>query len=89
MPFLGKHEIDEENLEIAAADTAIAIHGIFEKHKKVHFWDDEDAQKQIVNEIDDYFYDELKTERGIELLLDPMDDIIERVMQVAKHRGYK
>ncbi len=89
MPFLGKHKIDEENLETAAADTAIAIHGIFEKHKKVHFWDDEDAQKQTVNEIDDYFYDELKTERGIELSLDQMDDIIERVMQVAKHRGYK
>ncbi len=89
MPFLGKHEIDEENLETAAADTAIAIHGIFEKHKKVHFWDDEDAQKQTVNEIDDYFYDELKTERGIELSLDQMDDIIEKVMQVAKHRSYK
>lgn len=72
-----------------AADTAIAIHGIFEKHRKVHFWDDEDAQKQAVNEIDDYLYDELKTERGIELSLDQMDDIIEKVMQVAKHRSHK
>ncbi|MDA8133512.1 MAG: type I restriction endonuclease subunit R [Desulfobacteraceae bacterium] len=72
-----------------AADTAIAIHGILEKHRKVHFWDDEDAQKQAVNEIDDYLYDELKTERGIELSLDQMDDIIEKVMQVAKHRSYK
>ncbi|MGI6169963.1 MAG: type I restriction endonuclease subunit R, partial [Christensenellales bacterium] len=60
-PFLEKHELGEEGLESAAADTAIAIHGILEKHKKVHFWDDEDAQKQAVNEIDDYLYDELKT----------------------------
>jgi type I restriction enzyme R subunit len=88
-PFLEKHELGEENLETAAADTAIAIHGILEKHKKVHFWDDEDAQKQAVNEIDDYLYDELKTERGIELSLDQMDDIIEKVMQVAKHRSFK
>jgi len=88
-PFLEKHELGEEDLESAAADTAIAIHGIFEKHKKVHFWDDEDAQKQAVNEIDDYLYDELKTERGIELSLDQMDDIIEKVLQVAKHRSYK
>ncbi len=88
-PFLEKHELGEENLETAAADTAIAIHGILEKHKKVHFWDDEDAQKQAVNEIDDYLYDELKTERGIDLSLDQMDDIIEKVMQVAKHRSYK
>jgi type I restriction enzyme R subunit len=87
-PFLEKHELGEEDLESAAADTAIAIHGILEKHKKVHFWDDEDAQKQAVNEIDDYLYDELKTERGIELSLDQMDDIIEKVLQVAKHRSY-
>lgn len=88
-PFLEKHELGEEDLESAAADTAIAIHGILEKHRKVHFWDDEDAQKQAVNEIDDYLYDELKTERGIELSLDQMDDIIEKVMQVAKHRSFK
>jgi len=88
-PFLGKHELGEKDLESAAADTAIAIHGILEKHKKVHFWDDEDAQKQAINEIDDYLYDELKTEKGIELSLDQMDDIIEKVLQVAKHRSYK
>jgi type I restriction enzyme R subunit len=87
-PFLEKHELGKEDLESAAADTAIAVHGILEKHKKVHFWDDEDAQKQAVNEIDDYLYDELKTERGIELSLDQMDDIIEKVLQVAKHRSY-
>ena len=60
-----------------------------EKYMKVHFWDDEDAQKQAMNEIDDYLYDELKTERGIELSLDQMDDIIEKVRLVAKHRSYK
>ena len=88
-PFLEKHELGEEDLESAAADTAIAIHGMLEKHKKVHFWDDEDAQKQAINEIDDYLYDELRTERGIELSLDQMDDIIAKVLQVAKHRSYK
>jgi len=88
-PFLAKHDLNEVDLESIAADTAIAIHNIFEKHKKVQFWDDEDAQKQTVNEIDDYFYDELKTEKEIELSLNQMDDIIEKVMQVAKHRSYK
>ena len=87
-PFLEKHDLGEEDLESAAANTAIAIHGILEKHKKVHFWDDEDAQKQAVNEIDDYLYDELKTARGIDLSLDQMDDIIEKVLQVARHRSY-
>jgi len=82
-------ELGEKDFESAAADTAIAIHGILEKHNKVLFWDDEDAQKQAANEIDDYLYDELKTERGIELSLDQMDGIIEKVLQVAKHRSYK
>ena len=80
---------DEEDVEAAAADTAIALHGILEKHRKVHFWDDEDAQKQVINDIDDYLYDELGAGRGIELSLEQMDDIIKKVLQVAKHRDYK
>ncbi|TYT74672.1 type I restriction endonuclease subunit R [Desulfobotulus mexicanus] len=73
--------------EEATADTALAIQAILEKHNKVHFWEDEDAQKQVINEIDDYIYDELKTEKGIELSLDQMDALIEKVLQVAKHRN--
>jgi len=88
-PFLENYDLNESGLETIAADTAIAIYGILETHKKVHFWDDEDAQNQTVNEIDDYLYDELKTEKGIELSLDQMDEIIEKVLQVAKHRSYK
>jgi len=79
----------ETGLEVIVANTAIAIHCILEKHKKVHFWYDEDAQKQTVNEIDDYLYDELKTKKGIELSLDQMDELIEKVMQVAKHRSVR
>ena len=88
-PFFEKHDLDESDLESIAADTAIAIHSILESHQKVHFWYDEDAQKQTVNEIDDYLYDELKAGKGIELSLDQMDDIIEKALQVAKHRSYK
>lgn len=88
-PYLEKHGMDDAELEAVAADTAIAVQDTLEKHRKVHFWDDEDAQKQTVNEIDDYLYDELKIARGIELSLDQMDSIIEKVLQVAKHRSYK
>ncbi|MGB4407733.1 MAG: type I restriction endonuclease subunit R [Sphaerochaeta sp.] len=87
-PFLENSEIGEEVLESVTADAAISIWEILETHKKVHFWDDEDAQKQAVNEIDDYLYDELMAERGIKLSFDQMDDIIERVLQVAKHRSH-
>ncbi len=40
----------------------------------------------IVNEIDDYLYDEIKGNRGIVLSLDQMDNIIERTMLLARHR---
>ena len=87
-PYLENSEICDEVLESAAADSAISIWRILERHKKVHFWDDEDAQKQAVNEIDDYFYDELMAEKRIKLSFDQMDDIIEKVLQVAKHRSH-
>ena len=67
----------------------MTIDGILEKHGKVGFWDDEDALKQAVNEIDDYLYDEIRTGRGIALSLEQMDGIIEKVLRVAKHRSYK
>ncbi|MBD3377605.1 HsdR family type I site-specific deoxyribonuclease [candidate division KSB1 bacterium] len=84
LPFLEKQHNDPES---AAADTAIAVHSILEKYNKVHFWDDQDAQKKVINEIDDYLYDDLKTKRGVELSLEQMDTIIEKVLQVAKHRS--
>ena len=78
-----------EEIEEITADTAIAIHAILEKYNKVHFWDDEDAQKQAINEIDDYLYDELKTAKDVELSLNQMDEIIKKVLQVAKFRSYR
>jgi len=94
-PFLesvdgGRQTLNNEaQIEAITADTAIAIQCILERHNKVHFWYDEDAQKETVNEIDDYLYDDLKTKKGIELSLDKMDEIIEKVLQVAKHRTFK
>ena len=88
-PFLEEHDLGESNIEVITADTVIAIHCILEKYKKVHFWDDDDAQKEVENEIDDYLYDDLKKEKGVELSLDQMDKMIEKVLQVARHRSYK
>jgi type I restriction enzyme R subunit len=52
----------------------------------VEFWDDLDAQKKVTNDIDDFLYDEIKGERGIDLSLEQMDEILEKVMQLARHR---
>jgi type I restriction enzyme R subunit len=88
-PIIEQLDLSKTELEIIAADIAKSIHNILNSHKKVNFWDDSDAQKQVVNEIDDFLYDEVKKGRGIELSLDQMDKILEKTLRVAMHRSYK
>ena len=85
-PLLVCDGISPALCEDAAVDTALAVQEIFRRHWKVHFWDDPDAQKRVTNDIDDYLYDEVKERRGIPLDLDRMDEILEKVMQLARHR---
>ncbi len=85
-PFWAQHVGDAEQAKNAAAEAAIAVCGIFQRNRKVGYWDDLDAQRRTINEIDDYLYDEVKGARSIELSTSEMDEIIEKTMQVARHR---
>jgi type I restriction enzyme R subunit len=78
---------DDDDGDAIVAEAAMVIENIMDKHAKVHFWDDEDAQKQVVNEIDDYLCDDLKQARGIELSFVQIDEMIEKILQTAKHRS--
>ncbi len=71
---------------MAAAVAATAVWAIFLRNRKVGYWDDLDAQRQTMNEIDDYLYDEVKGARAIALATSEMDEIIEKTMQLARHR---
>jgi len=93
MAFYGviRHYFDgdgkpSEQLDQLASEAALAINTIIHRHRKVHFWDDFDAQKRAMNDIDDYLYDEIRGARGFELGLDQMDEIIEKSMQLARRR---
>lgn len=85
-PFFETCELDESICEDISADTALAIQSTLQRHWKVQFWDDDDAQKRAINDIDDYLYDQVKGEHSVDLSLEQMDEIIERSMQVARHR---
>ncbi|MEK7297690.1 MAG: type I restriction enzyme endonuclease domain-containing protein, partial [Planctomycetota bacterium] len=85
-PYFKVHALDAKVCEEVSADAAIAIQNILKRNWKVHFWDDADAQKRTINDIDDFLYDEIKGTRGIELTTTQMDEIIERSMQLARHR---
>ena len=39
-----------------------------------------------MNEMDDFLYDQIRNERGIPLTTEEMDEIINRSMQLARHR---
>lgn len=85
-PFVETHVPDDSICREVAADIAMAVYAIIERNWKVHFWDDDDAQKQTINDIDDYLYDEVRNERNIALTTEEMDEIIDRSMQLARHR---
>ncbi|MBK7170933.1 MAG: type I restriction endonuclease subunit R [Gammaproteobacteria bacterium] len=85
-PILANHLNDAEQAQTIAIQAAMAVWDIFRRNRKVGYWDDLDAQRRTMNEIDDYLYDELKGARGIPLSTDEMDKIIEKALQLAHHR---
>lgn len=85
-PFLTELNLGQDECEAVSAEIALAIQTILDRHWKVQFWDDDDARKQVINDIDDYLFDEVKGARGIEISLDRMDDLIEETLKVSKSR---
>ncbi len=69
-----------------SADTALAIHEIFQRHAKVQFWDDPDARNRAINDVEDYLYDEVKAKKGVALSSEQLDEILERTMRIARSR---
>ena len=85
-PFVAAHVTDAAQARQIAAETAKSVWGVFLSNRKVGYWDDLDAQRRTMNEIDDYLYDEVKGRQGIALSTAEMDEIIEKTMQLARHR---
>ncbi|MBR4736799.1 MAG: type I restriction endonuclease subunit R [Rhodocyclaceae bacterium] len=85
-PYVRNHAQADDVATSLAADAAVDIWSIIQRNRKVGFWNDLDAQRQTMNEIDDYLYDEIKDKRNVPLTTSEMDDIIERTMQLARHR---
>jgi len=88
-PFFAEQSLPPEGRDSIAADTALAIESILNRHWKVQFWDDDDAKKQVINDIDDYLFDEVKGKMGVTMGEEQMDALIEKAMQVAESRSRK
>ncbi|MBI2802474.1 MAG: type I restriction endonuclease subunit R [Gammaproteobacteria bacterium] len=85
-PFIANHVVDAAQAQTIAAESAKVVWDIFRHNRKVSYWDDLDAQRRTMNDLDDYLYDVLKGARAVPLTTDEMDAIIEKTMQLARHR---
>ena len=72
--------------EDETAEVALAVMDIIHEHHIVDVWSNETAQNDMRNAIDDYFYDVLRDEKGIELSEAQMDDLLTQVLRLAQRR---
>ncbi|MDO8604942.1 MAG: hypothetical protein Q7R40_00265 [Phaeospirillum sp.] len=68
------------------AAIALAIIDIIKAHHIVDVWSNDIAQNNMRNAIDDYFFDVLRDEKGIDLPVEVMDDLEHKIMDLARAR---
>lgn len=69
-----------------AAEVALAVMEIVHERHIVDVWSNETVQNEMRNAIDDYFYDVVRAEKGIDLTEAQMDDLLAQVMRLAQAR---
>ncbi|SFC90022.1 type I restriction endonuclease subunit R [Tropicimonas isoalkanivorans] len=69
-----------------AASIALEIIDIIKSHLIVDIWSNEVAQNKLRNAIDDYFFDVLRDERGVDLPVEVLDDLELKIMDLARAR---
>jgi len=69
-----------------AAAIAQQIIEIIKSHLIVDIWSNEVAQNNLRNAIDDYFFDVLRDEQGIDLPVEVLDDLELKIMDLARAR---
>ena len=72
--------------EDETAEVALAVMDIIHEHRIVDVWSNETAQNDMRNAIDDYFYDVLRDEKGIELTEAQMDDLQTQILRLSQRR---
>lgn len=65
---------------------AADVIAIIKAHHIVDVWSNEVAQNNMRNAIDDYFFDVLRDRNGVELPVDLLDELEQRLMDLARAR---
>ncbi len=72
--------------DTAIAEIACSIIDIIKQHHIVGVWSNDIAQNRMRNAIDDFFFDVLRDERDLDLSLEMVDDLEQRIMGLARVR---
>lgn len=68
------------------ADIARAVLGIIKEHHIVDVWSNDIACSAMQNAIDDYFFDVVRDEKGVMLAPEQLDDLQQKIMNLARAR---
>jgi type I restriction enzyme, R subunit len=85
-PFISAHLADVQKTESVTLEATQAILAIIRGRIIVDWINNDDVQKDIMNDVDDYLYDVLRDQYRIDLQPQEMDDMIAKSLQLAKHR---
>lgn len=77
---------DEPVAGAEAGFIALDIIGLIKSHLIVDIWSNEVAQNNLRNAIDDYFFDILRDEKGVDLPVEVLDDLELKIMDLARAR---
>ena len=72
--------------EVEIANAALDIIEIIRKHHIVDVWSNEIAQNEMHNAIDDYYYDVLREQKGLILTDAQLNDLENKIMNLARAR---
>ncbi|NRB11255.1 MAG: type I restriction endonuclease subunit R [Rickettsiaceae bacterium] len=85
-PHFEKLLKEKDLIETIASKIALKVQNIFNNHWKVDFWNDDNVQKDVEKDIDDFLCDAVKTPYGVSLSYEQIDEIIANIMQIARNR---
>ncbi|MGX8013691.1 hypothetical protein ACVDG8_034360 [Mesorhizobium sp. ORM8.1] len=77
---------DGANVQADAAEAAETMFNTIARRRVVNWAQREDIQNEMRNDLDDYLFDTMRDEKGHPLTPDHMDEIIDRVLNIARAR---
>lgn len=76
----------ERDVRAEAAEGAEAMLNIVQQRRVVNWTQREDIQNEMRNDLDDYLFDVMRDQKGVSLTPAIMDDIINRILSIARAR---